>query len=259
MPWCKPLVVIRSRSVRGTSRIAMPESAARVTDSVSRSSAWVPSATYSAVAGTPARRHSTTGLRPNTVSKPSSLRLAGRRACALSRLAAGWYGRMCAGGVAPRPSSPRRRWPPEPTVGPFLVPALRTAPRRRELPAIGWRSQRPRRAVAGVGDLDSGILEPIPDLVGQLPVALHAGLFAPFQLGAHQHVDRGQRSRRLVVRLPTLVERVAAENAHHRADRGGAGQRLVVVTGIKSAVAFRAGVVHLGQRDRHRQVVVECG
>ena len=53
-----------------------------------------------------------------------------------ARLAAGWLGRMCAGGVGPRPSSPRRRWPPEPTVGPFLVPDLFTAPRRRELPAI---------------------------------------------------------------------------------------------------------------------------
>src|ERR1700733_9153895 len=227
MPWCKPLVVIRSRSVRGTSSIAMPESAARGTDSVSRSAAWVPSATYSAVAWTPARRHSSTGLRPNTVSKPSSLRLAGRRACALVRLAAGWLGRMCAGGVAPRPSSPRRRWPPEPTVGPLLVPAFRTAPRRCELPAIGVGSQRPLWAVRGVGDLDTGILEPIPDLVGQLPVALHASLFAPVQLRTDQHVHRRQRGRRLVVRLPALVERVAAEDAHHRSDRGGVGQRRV--------------------------------
>src|SRR3984885_12937314 len=206
MPWCKPLVVIRSRSVRGTSRIAMPESAARVTDSVSRSSAWVPSATYSAVAGTPARKHSSTGLRPSTVSTPSSLRLAGRRACALARLAAGWFGRMCAGGVAPRPSSPRRRWPPEPTVGPFLVPALRTAPRRRELPAIGLRSQRPLRAVRGVGDLDTGVFEPIPDLVGQLPVTLDAGLLTSLQLGTDQHINSFQRRRRLVLRLPALVE-----------------------------------------------------
>ncbi|EUA23875.1 hypothetical protein I553_5729 [Mycobacterium xenopi 4042] len=36
----------------------------------------------------------------------------------------------------PRPSRPRRRCPPEPTVRAFLVPGLRTAPRRRELPAI---------------------------------------------------------------------------------------------------------------------------
>src|SRR5580693_8360887 len=228
MPWCKPLVVIRSRSVRGTSRIAMPESAARVTDSVSRSSAWVPSATYSAVAGTPARRHSTTGLRPSTVSKPSSLRLAGRRACALARLAAGWFGRMCAGGVAPRPSSPPRRTPPEPTVGPFLVPALRIAPRRWELPAIGVSSQRPLRTIAGVGDLDMRVFEAVPDLVGELPVTLHAGLFAALQLGAHQHVYRAQRCRRLVVRLPALVERVAAENAHHRPDLRSVGQCGVV-------------------------------
>src|ERR1700759_613510 len=222
MPWFKPLVVIRSRSVRGTSRIAMPESAARVTDSVSRSSDWVPSATYSAGAGTPARRHSTTGLRPSPVSKPSSLRLAGRRACALARLAAGWFGRMCAGGVAPRPSSPRRRWPPEPTVGPFLVPALRIAPRRWELPAIDVGSQRPLRAIAGVGDLDMGVFEAVPDLVGELPVALHAGLLAALQLGSLHHVCLAQRGRRLVVRRPALVDRVAAEKAHQRLDLCGA-------------------------------------
>ena len=62
---------MRSRSCRGTSRIEMPESAASLTDSVSRSSASAPSATYSAVAGTPARRHSSTGLRPSTISVSS--------------------------------------------------------------------------------------------------------------------------------------------------------------------------------------------
>ena len=46
----------------------------RLTDSVSRSSASAPSATYSAVAGTPARRHSSTGLRPSTISVSSVLR-----------------------------------------------------------------------------------------------------------------------------------------------------------------------------------------
>src|SRR6201993_492028 len=74
-------------------------------------------------------------MRPSTISV-SSVRLAGRRDGTWARLAAGWLGRMCAGGVGPRPSNPRRRWPPEPTVGPFLVPDLRIAPRRRELPAI---------------------------------------------------------------------------------------------------------------------------
>src|ERR1700744_5690309 len=125
---------------------------------------------------------------------------------------------MCAGGVAPRPSSPRRRWPPEPTVGPFLVPGLRTAPRRRELPAIARRSQRPLRPIGSVGDLDASILEPIADLVGQLPIALLAGLLAPLHLGAHQHINGCQRGRRLIARLPALVERVTAENAHHGAD-----------------------------------------
>ena len=54
----------------------MPRSAARRTASVTRSSASMPSATYSAVAGMPARRHSTTGLRPGhgLRRRPSSLR-----------------------------------------------------------------------------------------------------------------------------------------------------------------------------------------
>jgi hypothetical protein len=100
----------------------MPVSAAIFTDSVRRSSFSAPTATYSAVAGTPARRHSTTGLRPSTSSGESSVRRpavrpAGVRpppldaalAAATARLCAGWYLRSSAFGVAPRPSSPRRR------------------------------------------------------------------------------------------------------------------------------------------------------
>ena len=173
----------------------MPESAASLTDSVSRSSASAPSATYSAVAGTPARRHSSTGLRPSTISVSSVLR-AGRRCCCwalAARLAAGWLGRMCAGGVAPRPSSPRRRTPPDPTVGPFLVPGLRTAPRRREFPAIYLRvpvEERPLRSVGGIGDLDAGLLEPVADRVGLRPVPSRPGILAALHLRLHQDVDR---------------------------------------------------------------------
>ena len=124
-----------------------------------------------------------------------------------------------------------------------------------------WRSQpaAPLRPIGGVGDLDAGVLEPIPDLVGQRPVALLARLLPAFQFGLHQHVDRGQRGRRLVARFPALVERIAAEDAHHRPDRCGVFQGAVVVARVERSVALRAGVVHLGQRRRHRQIVVECG
>ena len=70
---------IRSRSLRCTSRIAIPASAASCTASAIRSSAVVPSATCSAVAGTPARRHSTTGLRPPISGASSSWRRCRRR------------------------------------------------------------------------------------------------------------------------------------------------------------------------------------
>ncbi len=49
-------------------------------------------------------------------------------------LCALWYGRSFAFGVGPRPSSPRRTCPPDPTVGP--LPDLRIAPLRDELPGM---------------------------------------------------------------------------------------------------------------------------
>ena len=83
------------------------------------------------------------------------------------RLWAMCFSRSAALGVGPLPSRPRRRWPPEPTVGP--LPLLRTAPRRWELPAmsvlrlgngrgagrrVGVPGQRPSRAGRGVFDGD---------------------------------------------------------------------------------------------------------
>ena len=74
----------------------MPVSAARCTDSVRRSSDSVPSTTHSAVAGTPARRHSSTGLRPSTTSVSSVFLCRPCAACgppSAARLPAGWCGR----------------------------------------------------------------------------------------------------------------------------------------------------------------------
>jgi hypothetical protein len=100
----------------------MPASAASCTASATRSSALIPMATCSAVAGTPARRHSTTGLRPSTVSAVSPSPALRRLPATLPRLwfsaalaaslalrAAGWYGRSSFGGVGPLPCSCLRR------------------------------------------------------------------------------------------------------------------------------------------------------
>ena len=86
------------------------------------------------------RSASTTELRPAIISvEPDFLRLppgreVGRRSEGF--LYALWLGRSEALGVGPLPSRPRRRWPPEPTWGPFFDPERRTAPRRELLPAI---------------------------------------------------------------------------------------------------------------------------
>src|SRR4051794_4750631 len=185
---------MRSSSPRCISRIEMPISAARCTASATRSSDVAPTTTCRAVAGTPARRHSSTGLRPSTVSgvSPST----GRRrlpatppprpvgrpfgppfAADLAALrAAECPGRSSFGGVGPLPSSPRRRWPPEPTTAPFLVPSLRIAPRRRELPAIRLHAlQGPGGAVGAVLDGHPGGGEAVADLVRCGEVAGPAG------------------------------------------------------------------------------------
>src|SRR3954471_24772615 len=102
------------------------------------------SATYRAVVGIFAASASTTALRPTTYSGAPSrerpeLRPDGARRPPLSErserlaaarffFAAGCLSRSVAFGVGPRPFSCLRRWPPVPTVGPFL--SLRIAPLR---------------------------------------------------------------------------------------------------------------------------------
>src|SRR5690554_6789292 len=98
-----------------------------------------------------ARTASRTALRPATISDPPGVLVVVLRLWSASRpppdpcpvplsddvlRAAGWYGRSEALGVGPRPWSARRPLPPLPTCGPFFDPALRTAPRRLEFPAI---------------------------------------------------------------------------------------------------------------------------
>src|SRR5699024_4953007 len=90
------------------------------------------------------RSASSTALRPATWSLPGALRAPlpppPRRGPPPEAppLYALWAGRSSAFGVGPRPSSARRRTPPDPTVAPFLL--LRTAPRRALFPAIGVSS-----------------------------------------------------------------------------------------------------------------------
>ena len=67
-PWCSPLPVMLSSSMRGTSISGIDRLWASCTASVSRSSLRVPCAIYRAVAGTRACKHSITGLRPTTSS-----------------------------------------------------------------------------------------------------------------------------------------------------------------------------------------------
>lgn len=56
--------------------------------------------------------------------------------------------------------------------------ADRTPPPRVTRHLLGVTTQqRPLWPVGGVGDLDAGSLQPTPDLVGERPVALLAGLF----------------------------------------------------------------------------------
>ncbi len=104
-----------------------------------------------AVIGTSVRSASSTALRPATTSAPPVARRVPRTtplaaplpACdvlrfsaSTFRLCAAWYVRSSAFGVGPLPSRDLRLWPPVPTRAPFLLPSLRTAPGRFELPAI---------------------------------------------------------------------------------------------------------------------------
>src|SRR5882757_1167923 len=91
-----------------------------------------------------ARSASTTGLRPTTSSevdlapRPEWRRDCAetvRLACALAIRFLLWPLRASAGGVGPLPSRALRRWPPLPTVAPFLLDVRRFL--RWLLPAMG--------------------------------------------------------------------------------------------------------------------------
>ena len=155
-------------------------------------------ATYSAVAGTPARSASTTGLRPDDQLAAPPLARARRRGrrrragaglptrlrdpCAPRRVAAlaARRGRRARSRSA-RPSAsgpcPRRPLaavcPPEPTVGPFFVRRLAAAPSRWPLlPGHRWhrrrsrRVERPARRRAGCPRRRPGGVELVADRVG---------------------------------------------------------------------------------------------
>ena len=92
MPWCTARSVSRSSSALPASSSGTPASVASLIDSRMRSSE-APDMTYSVLAGMPARRASTTGLRPVTISGPS---VAGRR---------------CGRSVAVDDPRRRRSWP----------------------------------------------------------------------------------------------------------------------------------------------------
>jgi hypothetical protein len=204
----------------------IPVSAARLTDSVRRSSASVPSATVQR-----GRRNTRAQALQHGVAAKHHLGVVGalcwRRCCwvlaaRFAALAAGWFGRWCAAAWRRDLRDRGGGTPPDPTWGPFLVPALRTAPLRWELPAIYFRvlvQQRPLRSVGGVGDLDARFLEPVPDRVGLGPVPALASVLATLNLRMYQHIDGGQCGRSLVAGLPPLVERVAAEDVPSSPDR----------------------------------------
>ena len=136
-PWCSPLPVMLSSSMRGTSMSGIDRLWASCTASVSRSSLRVPCAIYRAVAGTRACKHSITGLRPTTSSVLAlrSCRPWSRRWRSSLRLWAAWYTRSSAFGVGPLPRRPRRRAPPDPFMAPFLL-VLRIPGRFLEFPDI---------------------------------------------------------------------------------------------------------------------------
>ena len=90
-----------------------------------------------------APRRRSCGRRPSRARRPGLARRArgarARGACRASPPRRAWRptlpcgpsgapGARSAFGVGPLPSRPRRRWPPEPMVAPFLLPALRIAP-----------------------------------------------------------------------------------------------------------------------------------
>jgi len=76
MPWCGAAAGNLSSSMRATFVIGTFRACARRMASLTRASTSIPSATRSAVAGTPSRNASTTALRPTTTSGTSLARCA---------------------------------------------------------------------------------------------------------------------------------------------------------------------------------------
>src|SRR6476469_5230694 len=257
-PWCSAPPVRRSSSGLLTSSTEMPRSAASRTASVTRSSASTPSCTYSAVVGTIARRHSTTGLRPAT-SSAVGLSRAERRCCCCAaftaRFCAGWPGRIDARGVGPLPSRLFARCPPEPVTCPFFVPGLRMAPLRRELPATcSAVLQSPLWTVGGVLDGDARGQQAVAHRVGGREVTAGACGLPLLQLLGHQRVQRLLRA--VVHRGRRPRQRVKAQHAQlrtygRRRLQGGGGVLL------QGGEALAHGVVHHRERRRRAQVVVQ--
>src|SRR6476620_11614569 len=269
-PWCTAPSVSRSSSPRGVSSTGMPRAVAIFMASRTRSSESIRPATYIVVTGTSARRASTTELRPATTSLdvrerrpepapprgapprlaperwPPPALLPSRLAMARARRAATCLVRSSALGVGPLPSRPLRRWPPLPTVAPFLD--LRIAPRRWELPAMGVQSrlsdvgvsgERPARTGRGVLDGDARRGELVADRVSGGEVPRGPGRLAGGQAVADQGVERGQRVGRSTAgaAVPAGVERVDAEHVGHGDDRRGRLQRRRVVAVVEGGVA----------------------
>ena len=211
--------VIRSSSARPTSSTGMPRSAARCTASRTRSSLSMTCCTYSAVVGICRAQRL-----DHRVAADQQLRATRRAARAGLRAAVfaaprpgallGWPLRCSAGGVGPRPSRPRRRWPPVPTDRALLVAgrrlgalrpgspvcALRGLPgdqcasgARRSRPRVGSAlAERPARARRGVLDHDAGCRSwsRIASAVGV--VLARPGLLPLLQRDRDQRVDHAR-------------------------------------------------------------------
>src|SRR6476620_104106 len=284
-PWCTAPSVSRSSAPRGVSSTGIPRAVAIFMASRTRSSASMRPATYIVVTGTSARRASTTELRPATTSlearerfgapwpperaDPRAPGAAARLATARARRAAGCFSRSTALGVGPRPSRPLRRWPPLPTVAPFLDAPLRVAPRRWELPAmcesrlsgVGVPGERPARARGGVLDGDARRGQLVADGVRGREVARGPGGLARGQPVGHERLEGGHRLGRRGAGpgVPSGVEGVDAEHLghlDHGPRRPGGG---VVVALVESCVARTDGVVDDGKGAGDVEVVVHRG
>src|SRR5699024_4827120 len=265
-PWWALPPVSASRSPRVAWCTGAPASAASCRISRVRSSASAAEARYSARTGSPARSASTTAFRPATTSWPAVFgpRLFGRawlRFCSAAlRLPAGWYGRSSAFGVGPVPRSALRPGPPVPTCGPFLLPVRRTAPGRRELPAIVSSTQAPPGTGGAVLDHHTRSGEPVPQLVGAGEVL---GRTRGRTLGDHLVHQHGQRLVSCAVTGlstgPLLGQRIQTEHVQHAAHLPvGGGHRGIIPCGQRRVGLAQVLVQHR-ECGGDVQVVVQRG